>query len=97
MVRIENRSSVLVSCFQVMVQPHNRHMSFSLYILALAVTDSVTLLVSKYFSLSGKWITSLNYPNNRVDSRNSDIRMLLSEYVYDHTKSELRYMFIQTQ
>ena len=27
-----------------MIQPHNRHMSFSLYISALAVTDTIALL-----------------------------------------------------
>ena len=29
---------------QVMIQPHNRHMSFSLYISALAVSDTAALL-----------------------------------------------------
>ena len=29
---------------QVMIQPHNRHMSFSLYIAALAVSDTAALL-----------------------------------------------------
>ena len=29
---------------QVMIQPHNRHMSFSLYICALAVADTIALL-----------------------------------------------------
>ena len=35
--------------FQVMVQRHNRHMSFSLYISALAVTDTVVLICGEYF------------------------------------------------
>ena len=33
--------------FQVMIQSHNRRMSFSLYISALAVTDTVVLLCGK--------------------------------------------------
>ena len=34
--------------FQVMVQKHNRHMSMSLYISSLAVSDSVALVVGKF-------------------------------------------------
>ena len=30
-----------------MIQPHNRHMSFSLYIAALAVSDTAALLCGK--------------------------------------------------
>ena len=37
--------------FQVMIQPHNRHMSFSLYISALAVADTTVLLNGKCSSL----------------------------------------------
>ena len=33
--------------FQVMIQPHNRQMSFSLYISALAVSDTVVLIMGK--------------------------------------------------
>ena len=42
----------IFSChiFQVMVQSHNRRMSFSLYISALAVTDTVVLLCGKLLS-----------------------------------------------
>ena len=32
---------------QVMIQPNNRHMSFSAYICALAVTDTIVLLIGK--------------------------------------------------
>ena len=35
--------------FQVMVQPHNRHMSFSVYITALSLSDTICLLNSKFF------------------------------------------------
>ena len=35
--------------FQVMMQKHNRHMSFSLYISMLAVTDTICLLIGKFF------------------------------------------------
>ena len=31
-----------------MVQCHNRNMSFSLYIVALAITDTITLLIGGY-------------------------------------------------
>ena len=31
--------------FQVMIQPHNRHASFSLYVSALACTDTAALLM----------------------------------------------------
>ena len=38
-----------------MMQPHNRHMSFSLYISALAVSDTVVLLIgNKYFYFESK-------------------------------------------
>ena len=40
------------SLFQVMVQPHNRHMSFSIYISVLAVADTVVLLGGKWICLS---------------------------------------------
>ena len=33
--------------FQVMIQPHNRQMSFSLYISALAVSDTMAVLICK--------------------------------------------------
>ena len=33
--------------FQVMVQPRNRNMSFSWYISALAVSDTIALLVGE--------------------------------------------------
>ena len=32
---------------QVMIQPHNRHMSISLYISVLAVADTIALLLGK--------------------------------------------------
>ena len=32
---------------QVMIQPHNRQMSFSLYICALAVSDTIVVLTGK--------------------------------------------------
>ena len=35
-----------------MIQPHNRHMSISLYISALAVTDTMDLLIGKRFITS---------------------------------------------
>ena len=38
--------------FQVMVQKHNRQMSFSLYISALAVSDSIILITGWFFTLS---------------------------------------------
>ena len=34
--------------FQVMIQRHNRHMSISYYISALAVTDTIALLIGKF-------------------------------------------------
>ena len=37
-----------------MVQPHNRHMSISLYISVLAVADTVALIL-------GKWSLSRHY------------------------------------
>ena len=42
--------------FQVMVQRHNRHMSFSLYISTLAVTDTVVLICGEYFIVFHKQI-----------------------------------------
>ena len=32
-----------------MILPHNRHMSFSLYISVLAVSDTMTLAIGKFF------------------------------------------------
>ena len=37
-----------MNVFQVMVQGHNRHMSFSAYIAALAVSDTIVLLNGEY-------------------------------------------------
>ena len=37
----------LIFCSQVMMQKHNRHMSFSLYISILAVTDTICLLIGE--------------------------------------------------
>ena len=34
--------------FQVMIQPHNRHMSFSVYICVLSVADTVSLIIGRY-------------------------------------------------
>ena len=34
--------------FKVMIQPHNRNMSFALYISALAVSDTIALLIGNY-------------------------------------------------
>ena len=34
-----------------MIQPNNRHMSFSAYICALAVTDTIVLLIGKTLQL----------------------------------------------
>ena len=42
--------------FQVMIQKHNRHMSFSLYISALAVSDTVALISGTFISTSNCWI-----------------------------------------
>ena len=39
--------AILSIIFQVMVQRHNRHMSFSLYISALAVNDTIALLIGE--------------------------------------------------
>ena len=38
--------------FQVMVQPHNRHMSMSLYIAALSISDTFSLLVGKMYGFT---------------------------------------------
>ena len=37
-----------MNVFQVMLQAHNRHMSFSAYIAALAVSDTIVLLNGEY-------------------------------------------------
>ena len=37
---------------QVMVQRHNRHMSISVYISVLAVTDSITLLFGEFLIIA---------------------------------------------
>ena len=31
-----------------MIQPHNRHMSFSVYICVLSVADTVSLIIGRY-------------------------------------------------
>ena len=31
-----------------MIQPHNRHMSFSLYICVVAVADTISLLIGRF-------------------------------------------------
>ena len=54
-----------VSVFQVMRQKHNRHVSISLYISALAVTDSIALLIGK-FKLSSLPSIYGHYPRVRV-------------------------------
>ena len=36
---------------KVMMQPHNRQMSFSLYISALAVSDTMVVLTGKFLSI----------------------------------------------
>ena len=48
------------SSLQVMIQPHNRTMSFSLYIAALAVSDSVVLSGGLYICFL-KTISGTNY------------------------------------
>ena len=47
-IPIQKMISVFV--FQVMVQPHNRHMSFSVYISALSISDTISLLNSKFLT-----------------------------------------------
>ena len=51
--------------FQVMMQKHNRHMSFSLYISMLAVTDTICLLIGEFFQLMSTqetpWTISVAY------------------------------------
>ena len=37
----------LPDVFQVMIQPHNRQMSFSLYISALSIADTMVVLTGK--------------------------------------------------
>ena len=39
-----------------MMQKHNRHMSFSLYVSALAVSDTFALLISKNYIVIGKQV-----------------------------------------
>ena len=38
---------------QVMIQPHNRKMSFSLYMSALAVADTIVVLTGKFSIIRG--------------------------------------------
>ena len=40
-IRVNLKTKILL--LQVMIQPHNRHASFSLYIAALALSDTVVL------------------------------------------------------
>ena len=42
-----NLQKIFVLFFQVMIQAHNLRMSFSLYISALAVTDTICLLIGE--------------------------------------------------
>ena len=54
-----------------MVQPHNRHMSFSLYIAALAVSDTFGILIGEskiYF----KYYNSAIEDPMRNSAKNSD-------------------------
>ena len=45
-----------------MIQPHNRHMSFSLYISALSVTDTIVLVNGNYFQLqSTLYLTAISF------------------------------------
>ena len=48
----QNIVEICVHCFhfyfQVMVQRHNRHMSFSIYICVLAIADTVTLSIGEF-------------------------------------------------
>ena len=48
--------SFLSLYFQVMVQPHNRHMSMSLYIAALDISDTFSLLVGKTHWSTHFWL-----------------------------------------
>ena len=41
------KQGFMLGIFQVMTQKHNRHLSFSLYISMLAVTDTVVLIVGE--------------------------------------------------
>ena len=43
---------VMSFSFQIMMQKHNRHMSFSLYISVLAITDTIALVIGKSLVLS---------------------------------------------
>ena len=43
--------SITLYIFQVMVQRHNRHMSFSLYISVLAITDTISLLIGRIYQV----------------------------------------------
>ena len=45
--KIKMSSYMSTYLFQIMMQKKNRHMSFSLYISVLSVTDSITLLISE--------------------------------------------------
>ena len=49
--RMLQKRSGLMFLNQVMLQPHNRRMPFSLYISALAVTDTVVLLNGEFIFL----------------------------------------------
>ena len=44
---------------QVMMQPHNRRVSFSLYISALSITDTIALMLGMFFSVL--WINGHGY------------------------------------
>ena len=50
-----------VYSFQVMIQRHNRRMSFSLYISALAVSDTIVLLIGEYAWCFLYCVTELNW------------------------------------
>ena len=52
--------------YQVMIQKHNRQMSFSLYISALAVSDT-------FFLLNGEASIPYNLLNNLITNRNKQI------------------------
>ena len=46
---------------QVMVQKHNRQISFSLYICVLAITDTIPLLIGRYNCILQCTVYSTNY------------------------------------
>ena len=54
---------LVLFCFQVMIQAHNRHMSFSYYVAALAVSDTLSLLIGELtvFSDSRVFLCCNNY------------------------------------